>query len=122
MTTKAEKLADLEETRKRLLAWCPKGATVYTGLNHVSRSGMQRSISLYVVLDDMDDGRPGIMNISGYAAQLMNDRRDQKRGGIIVNGAGMDMGFHLVYNLSITLHCPDKYDHDAAYSLKQRWL
>ena len=70
---------------------------VYTSLNHVSRSGMSRSISLFVAVC-----RGELQNITSLAATEMGEKRD-RYDGITVGGCGMDMGFSLVYNLSSTL-------------------
>ncbi|MDE2343997.1 MAG: hypothetical protein KGL63_11525 [Betaproteobacteria bacterium] len=87
----------------------PKGATVYTVLRHVSRSGMQRRISLLLV----EDGR--IRDISFLAAKALNYAINREDGGVIINGCGMDMGFELVYNLSCVLH-------DDGYAIKHQWV
>jgi hypothetical protein len=55
---------------------------------------MQRSIS--VVLNDED--------LSYWVARATGEKIDQTNGGVKVGGCGMDMGFHLVYNLSRTLY------------------
>src|SRR5512133_1108404 len=98
MYTKAEREADKARYLDYLQEHLKPGATVYTILRHVSRSGMQRSISLQIITDGE------INDITGRAAAVMGSRRDDKRGGIKVGGCGMDMGFHLVYNLSRTLY------------------
>jgi hypothetical protein len=113
------------------------GTTVYTKINHVTRSGMSRSITAYAIIDD----KP--VYLSGYAARVLDERRD-KYDGITLAGCGMDMGFELVYRLSRKLypegytcvgqHCPSN-DHsngdrnygrhhhcDGGYALRQRWL
>lgn len=78
------------------------GDIVSTVLRHVSSSGMSRSISLMIV----DEGE--VVGIDYWAARAMNDRIDDKHGGIKIGGCGMDMGFALVYNLSRTLF-PDGF-------------
>lgn len=116
------------------------GTEVYTSISHVSKSGMSRSIKLYYMYVDIDE-KPHIREISYLASQAMNDKLDNKNGGIKVQGCGMDMGFHIVYNLSYTLYpegflcvgekCPSNdhfnqididYHKDGGYALKQRWL
>jgi len=106
-----------------LRKWLKPGSTVYCVMRHVSQSGMQRRIDLYTILYAKMNGkrRPYMQYLSGYAADLLGTRRSDK-GGIVVNGCGMDMGFHLVYELSMALFCPTKYDHDAAYALNYQWL
>jgi hypothetical protein len=116
------------------------GDTLYTTVTHVARSGMSRSIKLFV----MENGAP--MERSWAASRLLGYSLDEKHGGVKIGGCGMDMGFHLVYTLSRALfrdgfkcvgeNCPAN-DHnnpgrekfrkgskhtDAGYALKQRWL
>lgn len=87
---KAEALATLRKL-------CPPGTTVYTKLNHVSRSGMSRSITPFIMIGN----EPRYIAYS--VAVLFNQSRD-KYDGIRVSGCGMDIGFHLVYNLSYLLY------------------
>ncbi len=94
MTTMKEK--EKEEAREYLLELLKPSNTVYTVLRHVSRSGMFRVISLHI----MREGQP--YDISWQAAELLEGYSD-KYNGCKVSGCGMDMGFHLVYNLSYSL-------------------
>ena len=132
---------DLDDLRQLL----PPGTTVYTVLRHVSSSGMLRVISPVVI----HDGTP--FDITWRVALALGWRRDDKRDGIRVTGAGQDMGWHLVYALSAALYpdgfpciehkypesrCPSNdhissrilgeqvpYHHrDGGYALLQRWL
>ena len=53
-------------------------------------------------------------------------------GGLVIGGCGMDMGFHVVYNLGRAMWpdgTPDPHgtrngepDRDGGYALKHRWL
>lgn len=99
---KAEAIESLRET-------FPVGSTVPTVLRHVSRSGMSRSISVLVA----EGGE--ISDISWQVARAGIGRFDQRHGGIVVNGAGMDMGFDIAYRLSLTLH-------GDGYALSHRWV
>lgn len=72
------------------------GDTIYAILRHVSSSGMSRSIDLYA----MHEGRP--FCLSGWVRQALG-YPEGKAQGIKVGGCGMDMGYHLVYNLSRAL-------------------
>jgi hypothetical protein len=78
------------------------GDTLYTKLNHVSRSGMYRVIDIYLIKDNEPQ------RISFSVAQAIGSRYDKVAEGVGVRGCGMDMGFHIVYNLS---HClfPDGF-------------
>ena len=111
--TKADK-QEQQDCIDRLRTWINPGDTVTTILKSVSRSGTSRRICCAICREgEVFDCTYWVSRAIGWP---MND------SGIRVDGCGMDMGFHLVYGLSITLFCPDKYDHDSAYKLKQRWL
>jgi hypothetical protein len=94
-------------------------------LRSVSKSGMSRSISLVVAIDD------DIRNITSLVATALEYNVD-KNDGISVSGCGRDMGFHLVYNLGSALWpngTPEPHgtrnsepDSDGGYALKHRWL
>ena len=117
-TATAIKKLEQQEAREKLLEhYLTEGSRVYTILRHVSTSGMSRDISL--VIADKDGT---ICDITYYAAQALGDRLIERNGqyrAIRVQGGGMDMGFHLVYNLSSVLfHGQDR----AGYQLKQAWL
>ena len=90
-----------EEALATLRELCPPGTTVYTKLNHVSRSGMSRSITPFLVID----GEPYYIAYS--VAVIFGQSRD-KYDGVRMDGCGMDMGFALVYNLSLYLY-PDGF-------------
>ena len=111
--------------RAELLKLIAPGATIYTQLRHASASGMQRRISLHVVHDG------GIRCIDTMAADLMGDKI-HKAGGIVANGCGMDMGFHLVYCLGASLWpegTPEPHstrngvaDSAGGYAISHEWL
>ena len=98
MTAAAQKRTERDEAIEQLREMLPPGSTVHTIARHVSRSGMSRSISIVIARD----GDP--WDISWLVARALGDRIDQNHGGIKIGGAGMDMGFALVYNLSSTLY------------------
>ena len=99
MTTKRtnEEQAKAIERLREMLA---PGDTVHTVLGHVSRSGMQREIHLYKLhAGDAD-------YLSGYVSTALGLRLGKR--GVVVGGCGMDMGFHLVYELGAKLF-PDGF-------------
>lgn len=99
MSTNSKKqLAEMAEAQAQLREMLKPGDKVRTILRHVSKSGMSRSISVVIDGEDM----------TYLVARAMNERVDQKHGGIKTGGAGMDMGWHLVYNLTRYLW-PDGY-------------
>lgn len=129
-----------ERLRVTLLGLLKPGDEVRTILRHVSKSGMTRSVSVVINGEDY----------TYIVARLMNERMDNVHDGIKMGGAGMDMGFALVYNLSRYLWphgypcAGEGYDrcrsndhanpgpnrdnygpdviHRDGYALKQRWL
>lgn len=136
--TKAQQ-ADIDEARNTLREWLPPGSEVLTTVTHVARSGMQRSIKLFRTY--VEDGKAHIQEITWLAARALNDRIDEKNGGIKVGGCGMDMGFNIVYNLGWALYpkggsldatsatrrhqaerAGETEEKDGGYLLKQRWL
>lgn len=113
----------------RLRDMLQPGDRVYTILKHVSRSGMQRSIDVYLLRD------PYPIWISRAVALATDSRFDDQRNCAKVDGCGMDMGFALVYDLSRVLFPtgfkapkPGRngdmsgWDKDGGYALKQEWL
>jgi hypothetical protein len=95
--TKAQ-VAEQEEARASLREMLPPGSTVYTTIQHVSRSGMRRAVKTLIRTDD------GIWDASYMVARAIGWRVDDVHGGIKVDGCGMDMAFHTVYVLSSSLY------------------
>ena len=93
---KRETKAEKEAERVRCIEWLrgryPKGYTFYTKVTHVSRSGMQRRIMVVGARENEPE------NVSYYVAKAL-EWRIGKDGGVVVNGCGMDMGFHLIDSL-----------------------
>ena len=84
------------------------GDTVYFVLRHVSASGMSRRIDFYAI----KDGRP--VWLSGYMSGLLS-YKIHKRGGLLVQGCGMDIGFHVVSCMALRLFGSER-------TLKSDWL
>ena len=78
---------------------------IFSVLNHVSTSGMTRYISAYVPVIG-DDGVPCI-------ACIAREKR--------VEGCGMDMGFHLAYNMFMEVYGDDK-NHPYQDYLSHSWM
>lgn len=138
LSIQKRKKAEQQEWAEKLRKILSPGDTIDCVLRHVSRSGMSRRIDLFARTPD------GPMFISGMAAAAMGERWDRDKGGIVVGGCGMDMGFHLVYNLSYTLwpqghecigdKCPSNdhsngdriytphHHNDGGYCLRHNWL
>jgi hypothetical protein len=140
MTRKeAERQKAIEELKKHI----KPGDTLHTVVRHVSRSGMSRVIDVYKLVDG------DALRFSWSVADAIGEPYDRKFEGVKVGGCGMDMGFHVVYNLSRVLFpdgfdcvgkdCPandhtnryhfekegkevPKHHVDGGYALRQRWL
>ena len=85
-----------------------KGDTLFTIVTKVAPSGMSRRIKVL----DIKDGNHSYW--SYYVSKALGYKLKDD-GSILVQGCGMDMGFHVVYSLSQTLF-------NDGYALKQRWL
>lgn len=104
--TKAK--AERAEAIERLREWIKPGDTVYTILDHVSASGMSRDIRVVIPQADAD-GKIDFIH-PNHAIQVALGLPRAKHGdGVRVGGCGMDMGFHLVYELSHALYGRDGY-------------
>lgn len=84
---------DVEHALTFLRKYLKPGTEVYTNVSHVSSSGMTHHIQLLV------PHKKEIVDLSWHAAQVLGWGMG-KHGGVRVGGCGMDMGFHLVYELS----------------------
>lgn len=95
------KAKDIErdEAIARLREWVKPGDTLHTILRHVSASGMTRHIDVYKL--GADGEQTLTWNIAKAIGWPVNRGRHE---GIVVSGAGMDMGFHVVNTLSYTLY------------------
>lgn len=96
MTTTSK--TEQQEAQDQLREWIKPGDTLYTVLRHVSASGMTRWIDVY----RMTDNDPHWL--SSLVAKATNMTLDRKREAIKIGGAGMDMGFAIVYELSHALY------------------
>jgi hypothetical protein len=125
----------------RLRELVKPGDTVHCVLRSVARSGMSRHIDLYRISDNQP------FWLSGHASAVLG-MRQAKDGSLVVSGSGMDMGFHLVYELGRAMwpdgftcsgdNCqsndhsnpgPERRDFsgkvwhsDGGYSLRKEWL
>jgi hypothetical protein len=128
--TKKEKAEAKAHALEMLHKFVQPGDTIYTIVTHVSKSGMSRDIKMYTIKDNEP------VYLSGYVARALDLRLSND--GVRVGGCGMDMGYHLVMNLSYALHgyedknvpeerkgrpfSPSKDAYRAGYSLNHRLL
>lgn len=144
--TKATK-AEQDEALERLRGWVKPGDTVWCVLRHRSASGMYRAIDFYTITPDRERAEGVSIGWLSYnIAKALGMRFDEKHEAVGVSGAGMDMGFHVVYTLAYTLwpdgfrctgkNCPSNEHsnspypkpngrmkhHSAGYALNHKWL
>jgi hypothetical protein len=109
MSTKTEQAEALESLHNLI----KRGDEILTVLRHVSTSGMQRRISLLQITGT--SGEHIIRQFDYLAAKVLGRTMKARLEGVVCNGAGMDMGFDLVYSLSLKMF-------GDGYALTHRWL
>lgn len=139
---------DYDEALALLRRWVQPGDTLRTILRHRSASGMTRWISVIQPFV-RHEGTVGFRELSWHAAKVIGRSvNSRNHEGVECGGAGMDMGFELVYSLSRTLfpegfdcigpdcpsndHMNNRWDpaligpgvhhNDGGYALRQEWL
>mgnify|MGYP001037852508 CR=1 FL=1 len=121
---------ETENAKAALLELIPSGSTVYTVLRSVSRSGMFRRIDLYAIDNsprtlELNNGRPLLRYLSGYAAVVMGiPRAPNGKQGLGTTGCGMDMGFNMVDNLRAALFGWEKTETGSRVKgeLRHEWI
>ena len=98
-----------EEAIEKLREAIKEGDTLYTQLEHVSKSGMTRFIKVRQIKDNYP------YNWTYVVAKALGSKVSDKYEAIRREGCGMDMGFELIYNLSSVLY-------GNGYAINQRWL
>lgn len=131
--TKTQDKSERAESIRTLKKLLKPGDTVFTVLRHRSSSGMSRDIDFFIIRK----GEP--YWLSYHVGKVLGLKRSKGRDGLKVGGCGMDMGFHVVYELSRALFPkgfvpakagrggrngsdPNEIDTDGGYALNQRWL
>lgn len=94
----AAPLTEADEMLARLRVLFPQGSTVTTVVRHVSQSGMQRAISV------LHAGTDGIDDVSWMISRAGLFKNHTRQPGLKVDGAGMDMAYHVVYTLAGRLY------------------
>lgn len=113
MSKRSAKLVSDETLRfcEDLRAVYPKGSTVYTVLRHATST--RRTISPLAIGKNGD--RLQINDWSYKVATVLGWRLDPKRAGIVVDGCGMDMGYHIAHSLASHLY-------GDGFALKHEWI
>ena len=98
-----------EEAIEQLKEAIKEGDTLWTQLHHVTKSGMTRYIGVRLLKDDYP------YDYTYLVSKALGRNTSDKYSGIKIEGCGMDMGFHLIYELSHALY-------GDGYAIKQKWL
>lgn len=111
ISDKEGKALKMAQARENLRKFCPEGGKVYIVLRSVAKSGMSRTLSLFVICDGE------LSDITGYAAHSLGWPLVNAKGSraMRVEGCGMDMGFHAVSSLARALYGDD-------YELRHVWI
>lgn len=112
MATKKEKKEQKQKAIGYLQESLPPGTKIYYLVRWVSANGMSRSISFFHCVDNQ------IIKLDYLISQALGLRLS-KNGGVIIGGCGMDMGFHIIMNLSYCLHGFNTVGKDALESDKE---
>ncbi len=110
-------LAQCRQSLRDMLAGSER-PTIYCVLREVSRSGMSRRISFYI----LQDNRPRCVDHLVATIGAGGARQHATKDGLVVQGGGMDMGFHVVYSLSRSLYLDAPNERDAGYHVAHEWL
>lgn len=123
--------ATKDDAAARLRALLKPGDTVWCILRDVSSSGMLRRIDFVKLVKSRIDGEIGPLYLNSLISLLL-ELKESNNGGLVVGGAGMDMGFHIVYETGARLWpngTPKPHgrrngqpDNAGGYALKHRWL
>lgn len=87
-----------KEAYKFLRKHLKPGTKVYTEVTHVSSSGMSRAIRPFIIIKNQP------CDLTRYIDRLGLFKRNKKYDGLWVGGCGMDMTFHVVYELGSVLY------------------
>ena len=113
-----EEITHQERAKKELSLLLKKGDRIYYNVNYVLEDGTARYIDFYKF--EADKTHHTIKYYLTYQfAQLLQERvninETEPPRGLYIDGCGMDMGFHVISNISLILF-------NDAYALKYEQL
>lgn len=117
-TTNDKKMQIKTEAKETLIRLLGDKTNVYVVQTHVSKSGMQRRLKLFIAGFVYND-EPGLINITYLADRILGWGMDER--GLKVGGCGMDMHFHTVYTISSILYGRNEdgsYNQEGCYKLQ----
>jgi len=95
MTKKQRKRDDYIYAQSRLNKLLNKEEEIFCIIRHVSKSGMRRHISFFII--DKQSNQP--LFIDNLISDYLDYRPNKTYTGLVVNGCGMDMAFSVVHHL-----------------------
>lgn len=98
ITKKQAEEQERQEDLAKLREWLKPGDTLYTIVRHRAASGMSRHIGLVIIGDGKL--RSPILHPNVLVGRVLGLRMNKNGDALVVGGCGMDMGFHVVSNLS----------------------
>tara|TARA_B100000795_G_C22363943_1_gene273531 strand:- start:5 stop:328 length:324 start_codon:yes stop_codon:yes gene_type:complete len=90
-----KKQIEKQESIEDLKSYLQKGMTLQAIIRQVSNSGMSRNISFKLI-----NSRNEIIDLSYQIAKALEYPFNDKYHAVKVKGCGMDMAFHVTYNIS----------------------
>jgi len=95
MTKKQKKRADYIYAEDRLDNLLNSHQEIFCIIRHVSKSGMCRHISFFII--DNQSNQP--LFLDNLISDYLDYRPNKTYTGLVVNGCGMDMAFSVVHHL-----------------------
>lgn len=107
-----------KEAKKYLKQDIKKNTIIYTHVEDVSKSGMSRTMNVYIAKKNK------IKRITFITAKCLGLTMTKDNDALRIYGCGMDMGFHLVDSLSWELYGSVKTEtgHTQKHRLHQEWV
>lgn len=110
--TKAQKAEKQTKAIGYLKEYLADSCTVYCFAVSTSASGMSHAIACFIPYFDKSENIVKFLNVSFNVSLAVGYRYSDQKRAVIVQGAGMDMGFHLVESLGQAL----------GLKLRNQWL
>lgn len=121
---------EVDEARAELRAILERQQTVYAVVKHVSGSGMRRVVAFYVMTRmTRPAGLDPRMRPVSHLVSAVYHRTDRgrsrswtyDRGGVVIDGTGMDMGWWIIYTVRARLGLGDD-DGKPGYGFRLEYL
>lgn len=116
MKTEYNPLENIKQALQKAETGLEGGPAIYTVLRSVSKSGMSRVIAPIVIVDD----KP--LDLTVWACDFWGKKvaNTPNGAGVRVTGCGMDMGFHLAYEIASACGRVQHNPHRQGFT--HRWL